>query len=241
MDTKKYGIFITSAINAKFSVYKPEERLEQTLATIASVKARVPNAVICMTDCGIPGLSDELRARLTAEVDHFVDFSGDKTVNSIHDTQTVQDIVKNLTEMVVVSKFMKLAVQHGWFNDCDRVFKVSGRYELTDRFRLSDYESEELIGKYVLSKRMLIHFEHGITGVAQQYMLRVYSMDTALLPEFIDLLQQMIKHMQERVAAGGYIDIEHLFYKFLPRDKVVEFARTGVKGNIAPNGQPIEN
>ena len=43
---KKYGVFITSAINAKFSVYKPEERLQQTLETIASVRERIPNAVI---------------------------------------------------------------------------------------------------------------------------------------------------------------------------------------------------
>lgn len=50
---KKYGVFITSAINAKFSLYSAEERLEQTLETIASVRKAIPDAVICLTDCGI--------------------------------------------------------------------------------------------------------------------------------------------------------------------------------------------
>jgi hypothetical protein len=47
--------------------------------------------------------------------------------------------------------------------------------------------------------------------------------------------------MQHRVNNKGYIDIEHLFCKFLPSDLVLEIARTGVAGNIAPNGQFIEN
>jgi len=80
---KKYGVFITSAINAKFSIYKPEERLQQTLETIASVRKRIPNAVICLTDCGIPGLTDEQVQLLTKDVDHFIDFSLDDNVKWI--------------------------------------------------------------------------------------------------------------------------------------------------------------
>jgi hypothetical protein len=72
-------------------------------------------------------------------------------------------------------------------------------------------------------------------------MLRVYSLDTVLMDEFSALLATMTKHMQDRVNNGGYIDIEHLFCKFLPKDKTLEIARTGVAGNIAPNGAYIEN
>jgi hypothetical protein len=72
-------------------------------------------------------------------------------------------------------------------------------------------------------------------------MLRVYSFGGNRIAEFILLLEDMVEHMQDRVNGGGYIDIEHLWYKFLPKADVVEFARTGVKGLVAPNGQAIEN
>jgi len=153
----------------------------------------------------------------------------------------VQDIVKNLTEMSVVRSFFHYALEENWFDGCDRIFKVSGRYTLTDKFNTKDYENDIVGDKYVVSKRMLSQFAHGITGVDQQYMLRVYSFGGNRIREFILLLEDMIAHMQDRVNAGGYIDIEHLWYKFLPRDAIVEFDRTGVKGLVAPNGTFIEN
>ena len=239
--TKKYGVFITSAINAKFSIYKPQERLAQTLETIASVRARIPNGVICLTDCSQPGISDDVKAQLVEHVDHFMDFSGDENVVWIHDNIEVQDIVKNLTELSVVHSFFEMAQEEGWFEGCDRIFNVSGRYMLTDTFNTADYENDIVGDKYVVSKRMLSQFAPGVTGVDQQHMLRVYSFGGSRMGEFILLLEDMVEHMQDRVNAGGYIDIEHLWYKFLPKADVVEFARTGVKGLVAPNGQAIEN
>jgi hypothetical protein len=241
MTDKKYGVFITSAINAKFSLYNPEERLEQTLDTIASVRERIPNAVICLTDCGIPGLTDDQIEILTKDVDHFIDFSLDDNVVEIHKNIQVQDIVKNLTEMSVVRSFFYYALEEGWFDGCERIFKVSGRYTLTEKFDIADYENDIVGDKYVVSKRLLSQFAHGITGVDQQYMLRVYSFGGNRIREFLLLLEDMIAHMQDRVNNGGYIDIEHLWYKFLPKSDVVEFDRTGVKGLVAPNGQFIEN
>ena len=107
--------------------------------------------------------------------------------------------------------------------------------------KTSDYENDIVGDKYVVSKRMLSQFAHGITGIDQQYMLRVYSFGANRQSEFIMLLEDMISDMQERVNSGGYIDIEHLWNKFLPREDVIEFDRTGVRGHVAPNGSFIEN
>jgi hypothetical protein len=241
MTDKKYGVFITSAINAKFSIYNPEERLAQTLETIASVRERIPNAVICLTDCSQPGISNEVIEKLTEHVDHYIDFSADENVIWIHDNIQVQDVVKNLTELSVVHSFFKLAQEEGYFDGCDRIFKISGRYTLTEKFDTADYENDIVGDKYVVSKRMLSQFVPGITGVDQQHMLRVYSFGSNRIAEFILLLEDMVECMQDRVNNGGYIDIEHLWYKFLPKSDVVEFDRTGVKGLVAPNGQAIEN
>jgi hypothetical protein len=237
----KYGVFITSAANAKFSKYSPAERVEQTLKTVESVRKYIPNAVICMTDCSVPGIDKATQDALTADVDNFVNLSKDPNVNWIQQNIQHQDTVKNLTELVVVGKFFKVATEHKWFNDCDRVFKVSGRYWLTDKFDITRYEQEDAKGKYVVSKKMLSQFPKSVTEQTLQYMLRVYSLDTSLMTDFSNRLSIMTSFMQDRVNAGGYIDIEHLFCKFLPKELTLEIARTGVAGNIAPNGQFIEN
>ena len=237
----KYGVLITSAANAKFSKYTPEERVVQTLKTIESVKQYIPNAVICMTECSIPEVDATTKDKLSSQVDYFINLSKDPNVNWINSNIQHQDTVKNLTELVVVSKFFKLAKQHDWFADCDRIFKVSGRYWLTDKFDITRYQQPDAKGKYVVSKKMLSQFSKEVTDQSLQYMLRVYSLDSVLLDDFIDRLNQMIALMQTRVNNGGYIDIEHLFCKLLPEEKVLEIARTGVKGHVAPNGALIEN
>jgi len=237
----KYGVFITSAANAKFSKYTPEERLKQTLKTIESVKKYIPNSVICMTECSVPGISMEVKEQLSKDVDHFVNLSKDPTVNWIQQNIQHQDTVKNLTELVVVSKFFNVAKQNKWFDDCNRIFKVSGRYWLTDKFDITRYEQADAISKYVVSKKMLSQFPYSLTEQSLQYMLRVYSFDTVLLEDFIARLNVMTKHMEEKVNNGSYIDIEHLFCKFLPKDMTLEIARTGVAGHVAPNGAYIEN
>ena len=47
--------------------------------------------------------------------------------------------------------------------------------------------------------------------------------------------------MAQRVAVGGYADIEHVLYKFLPAELVTEIPELGVEGSIAPNGAAIRN
>jgi hypothetical protein len=238
--SKKYGVLVTSAVNAKFSIYNPGERLAQTMDTIASIRKQIPDVVICLTDCSVPGLSDDVKQQLMAAVDYFVDFSTDESVQQMAKME-VQDVVKNATELTVVHAFFSMALEKGWFADCERVFKVSGRYSLTPRFQLSEYENPIVGDKFVVSKKNLSQFAPGITGTDLQYMLRVYSMGVNRIPQFIQLLSNMIDYMQQRVAQGGYIDIEHLWYVFLPESDVVIFDRTGVTGNIGPNGVLIEN
>ena len=239
--SKKYGFFVTSAVNAKFSVYKPEERLQQTLDTIKSIKTRCPDAFICLTDCSVPGLDKKTIKKLTADVDRLVDFSTDETVQWIQKNIEHQDTVKNLTELLVAQGFFEMALAEDFYAGCDRVFKVSGRYTLTERFNTSDYENDIVGDKYVVSKRMLSQFPPGLTGTDMQHMLRVYSFGTNRIPEFIDILQKMTEYMRGRTDVGAYIDIEHLWHMFLPKEHTVLFDRTGVAGHIAPNGIHIEN
>jgi hypothetical protein len=239
----KCGVIISSAINSAVgnSVYTSEQRFEQTLKTISSIKEHMSDVTIVMADSSIPGVDEEIKNKLTAAgIDYFLDFSKDTILSQLKDLPH-KDTVQNLSELVVLNKAFKIIKDNGWFDNCDRVFKMSARYWLNEKFDISRYEQEDTRGKYVLTKRMLSQFPREYVGQSLQHMLRVYSFDGSLLDDFIDKLKIMTQHMQAQINEGKYIDVEHLFCKFIPRNMICEIARSGVTGNISKNGALIEN
>ena len=239
--SKKYGVLITSAVNATFSQYTPTERLTQTLGTIASIQQHIPNAVICLTESSIPGIDEETKNILSAQVHNMIDLSKDATINWVHQNVTHQDTVKNLSELILTTKFFKVARKQHWFDGCDRIFKVSGRYQLTDKFDITKYEDTSLSNKFVFKKKILSQFPYSVTNQSLQHSSRCYSFDASMLDYYISTLDDMTKEMQDRVNRGSYIDIEHLLCKFIPNSKKVEFGTVGISGNIAPNKSFIED
>jgi len=59
--------------------------------------------------------------------------------------------------------------------------------------------------------------------------------------EIITVYYNSLAYIANRVAQGGYADIEHVLYKFLPAEHILEVPLLGVEGTIAPNGVPIKN
>ena len=72
-------------------------------------------------------------------------------------------------------------------------------------------------------------------------MARLWSWPADITERVIQTYTDSLNYMAQRVAAGGYADIEHVLYKFLPADLVTEIAELGVEGSIAPNGAAIRN
>jgi hypothetical protein len=72
-------------------------------------------------------------------------------------------------------------------------------------------------------------------------MARLWSWPADKMADAIQVYENSLVFFAERLAAGGYVDIEHVLYKFLPPDRVHEIQNLGVEGCIAPNGTPIKN
>jgi hypothetical protein len=72
-------------------------------------------------------------------------------------------------------------------------------------------------------------------------MARLWSWPAAQTERVIQVYNDSLAYIGQRVSVGGYADIEHVLYKFLPADSVTEIPVMGVEGTIAPNGVPIKN
>ena len=100
---------------------------------------------------------------------------------------------------------------------------------------------ERLSNQIIIGPSQDSQFPNHVTQVARQYMARLWSWPASRHDEIIQVYQSSLAFFNSRVAAGGYVDIEHVLYQFLNREHLTEVDRVGVEGTIAPNGVAIRN
>ena len=234
----KHCFIVTSAVNSKFGVYSPEERLAQTVITLQNIRFRVPDAKIIVMECAGTPITDAQSNILENNCDLVIDFSRDADVQAIYQSEN-WDVVKNSTEIMCFARTLRICKNDGEFAGYDRIHKMSGRYILNDDFDLNVYEQNP--DRIVIGPKHKSQFPYSITGIELQYMARLWSWPADQLDTIIEVYENSLIYIGERVSQGGYADIEHVLYKFLPESLVTEIPLLGVEGFIAPNGAAIKN
>lgn len=231
---------LSSAINTRFGVYSPAERLQQTIDSITSIKAQCPEAKVCVVEmAGVP-LQDDQARQLQAHCNYFFDFSRDDAVKSIYESTENWDWVKNTTEVMCFANAIAELQAQGTIAEFDRVFKMSGRYCLTENFPTVDYDSYS--DKIVILERKQSQFPLHITGGKQyQYMSRLWSWPASETTAIIESYNKGLLAMAEQIHAGGYFDIEHMLYAYLPESNRLEIPKVGLRGLLGPTGAVIED
>lgn len=99
---------VSSAIHTRFGVYDAETRLNQTIETCKSIRARC-DADIIVLDGGQERITQEERDILSPYIDRFYDFAEEPTVQEIQKAGGNNwDIVKNMIEIVMFGSFFEL-------------------------------------------------------------------------------------------------------------------------------------
>jgi hypothetical protein len=234
----KHCFVVTSAVNSKFGVYSPAARLQQTIATLKNIRERVPMCKIIVMECAGTPLTDAQSALIEENCDLLLDFSKDPDVIEIYKSDN-WDVVKNSTEIMCFGRALRMCQDDGDFADMDRIHKMSGRYILNDEFDLGVYEEHP--DRIIIGPKNQSQFPFEVTGIELQYMARLWSWPANQTETVIKVYEESLNYIGERVARGGYADIEHVLYKFLPSELVTEIPVLGVEGTIAPNGVAIRN
>lgn len=234
----KHCFIVTSAVNSKFGIYSPEERLTQTVITLQNIRFRVPGAKIIVMECAGTALTQAQSDTLENNCDLLLDFSRDPDVLAIYQSDN-WDVVKNSTEIMCFGRALRICQDDGDFKGIDRIHKMSGRYILNDEFNLAVYE--QFKDRIIIGPKHQSQFPYQVTGIELQYMARLWSWPSDQTERVVQVYQDSLTYIGERVSQGGYADIEHVLYKFLPQELVKELPVLGVEGFIAPNGVPIKN
>lgn len=243
---KKNTVLITSAVYSNYGIYTAQQRIEQTLETAKSAKKYIPNASLILIDNSKVDVANEDGAEwneLLDLCDYYIDNSEDEDIQYYHENVTNYDVGKN--SMECLGMFKALTYMMGdqemmeLLTSSSRIYKLSGRYQVTDKFNVDAFDNKDTEGKYVFKQAQpsWINPEH--TGVNTLLQTRLYSFPPSLLMNTLQLFQQILKNMFELYQKQQYIDVEHSMSKFIPKDKLVEIETVGLQGNIAPNGMMV--
>ncbi len=107
------------------SAFAPDERIAQTLATVESVRARLPDAVIVLVEAGQQTSALE---PLKQAVDQYIDVGARTLVRRV-----VDGPFKSLGEAIM------LIAAHAQLPRAAYYWKLTGRYLVTDQFRREDW------------------------------------------------------------------------------------------------------
>ena len=122
---------LTSALNTKFGVHSNEQRLQQTIDSVASIRRYCPEASVAVVEMGgIPSTVEQITT-LENLVDYYYNFSLNEAVQGIFHSTENWDIVKNTTEVMIFGELLTQLTEAKIPEQFDRIFKMSGRYQLT--------------------------------------------------------------------------------------------------------------
>jgi hypothetical protein len=239
-------VLLTSALYTNYGIYNPQQRIQQTLETALSAKKYIPGAVIILVDNSKVDVqtddSDEFNALLDA-VDYYIDNSDDKDIQYFHSNVANYDIGKNAMEAMGLMKAMSYIITDDNImkdiNESSRIFKLSGRYQVTEKFDFAKFDNENTKDKYVFKKAQPSWIDPNDTGVTTLLQTRLWSFTPSLLKDTMQMYSNIINNMIKTFNVGKYIDNEHSMSKFVPKDKLVELDTVGLSGNIAPNGMMV--
>lgn len=237
-----YAFLVTSALNTKFGIFSSDQRLEQTLQTLKSIRQAVPTAKIIFIEMAALPLLDYQVQAIEPMVSKIINFTNDAAVHDLYHSTDNWDVVKNVNEVTCFARALRTLNNSDEFNQVQRIFKISGRYSLTADFDIDFYDQYQNQNMIVVSKARSSQFHRGTTGgIVNQFMSRLWSWPIALTDEIITVYDNSLMYMFHQLQAGGYADIEHTLYKFLDHDKIRQLDRIGIKGQIGPNGVAVED
>jgi hypothetical protein len=140
------------------------------------------------------------------------------------------DYSKTLSETYALIHALSLLKVICSFKSIRRIFKLSGRYFLTDLFDIKEYEKDDMIGKYVFKQRG----RPWLTSESGYYNTRLWSFCATAMDETLAILVSVFVCSIEHS-----VDAEHAYFRQLLHSQVHEVATIHVAGQIASTGEEV--
>lgn len=220
--------FVNSALNVKqLSVFNIQQRYEQTIKTIESIKNYCPNNKIILFDGSFELPKKEY-------IDHISSMNviylhtGDNTQIKQFSSMGHRSLAESLSFIIAADYFKKNYI------NCKRIYKISGRYVLNNNFILNDDKYKDAFVFLPPLDSWMSKEKQEFSGVDKLFRIRLWHMDSSLFDVFQSKMPSIFNNCFQYD-----IDVEHSYYKNLNMYKTVVVDPIGVEGVIAPTGEKI--
>ena len=193
-------VLLTSAVYTNYGIYNPQDRIKQTLETAKSAKKYIPGAVVILVDNSKVDVQNDTSAEfeeLIDLVDYYIDNSDDADIQYFHNNVQNYDIGKNTMEALGMMKALTYIsnddAMKNEIKDADRIFKLSGRYQVTDKFDIAKFSNANTKDKYVFKKAQPSWINPADTGVTTLLQTRLWS----FTPNLLLVTMQLYKNILE--------------------------------------------
>jgi hypothetical protein len=219
---------VTSALNPNMGVINRDDRLQQTIEGLKSLRERCPDAIVLLAD-GSPEKVEEDKIKKLDGLVHFVaDFSNDNDIIQFAATGR-----KSEAENVLMLKTLLLLKQDPGMmrllQTVNRVFKLSARTTIDDGFDISEHNH---FGKYVFKKRMATWIQSERAEVFTNLLItRLFSFCPSLLDDYFIMCKRNINVIME---TG--VDTEHAHFFNIGQENLIELNIIHCRGIMAGTG-----
>lgn len=234
--------FITSAIQTPYSYVNPDVRFQQTLGTVSSIDQYCPDSRSVLIEVGPKVLTSQQHSQLVQCCFAVLDLTNDHTVKLIHHCGGEESYGWVKTPGEIYALICALGYQR-FVTDHDRVFKISGRYQLTQKFDIRDHQ---LPGRLVVaqSKPAVQYVDpqgnHHPRISQYQYPTRLYSFCGSMVSIMQQKYQIMFEQVIEFYGRMQFVDVEHMMYSRCRDLDPIELGCVGISGQQSPDGEWIQ-
>ena len=178
-----------SYVNTR-SIYTVEERFNQTLETIDSIKKYIPNSYIILFDNSIFEKNEYFKT-LNEKVDKFINITDNKLLNYYTNDYIYKAFAEINQQLVFYNSFLKYVN----INSIKNFFKISGRYLINNNFIFNNFDNKLNI------------FKKNIKVKDRKYFYTCfYKLNPSFLPEYFNKLQNLLDNKKK--YENSYSDFE---------------------------------
>jgi hypothetical protein len=223
-----YTMIVISTIHSMYGQFSPEERFQQTLKSLESVKKHIPNCKILFVDNSNSPISNDWQLEINSYADVFYQiphnlFSLYANTNVIRKSESEVNMfymaLEKLKETNMIGK---------------RIFKISGRYKIADTFDIREYENPEIQGKFTFVPTQIASTEDNWMTSK-----RIMWFEQALISfnkeNLYELQNQMFGLLAHMRRTGDCI--EETMYYYIPHEKVFAIQKAHIEGLKAEGGK----
>ncbi len=211
---------VIGTINSTYGTFDHQTRTSHTISALESVRKHVPDAKIMYVDNSNIPLDDWQRSEILSRADVFHQLEH----NLFSEVANVYKL-KSPSEVNMMYSAFELLKQHDLVGK--RIFKLSGRYRITDGFDIRLYDDPRFQGKYSfpLTQMASTYDDWRTKRVVMWVQTGLISFCPTLLDEFRNMMPSVMRFLHENESC-----IEEALFQFIPHDKIIPLELAHLEG-----------